>query len=37
MQSEYERTVLIITEFDVEDIISTSGETGIPVEYDEVF
>lgn len=29
MQSEYERTDLIITEFDVEDIISTSGENEI--------
>ena len=34
MQSKYERTDLIITEFDVEDIISTSGETGIPVDHD---
>ncbi len=34
MQSKYERTDLIITEFDVEDIISTSGEIGIPVDPD---
>ena len=34
MQSKYERTDLIITEFDVEDIISTSGEFGIPVDPD---
>ncbi len=37
MQSEYERTVLIITEFDVEDIISTSGEDPVHVDPDDVF
>ena len=37
MQSKYERTDLIITEFDVEDIISTSGEDGLNVNTDCVF
>ena len=31
MKPVYERTNLIITEFDAEDVITTSGETPAPV------
>ena len=36
MRSVYERTSLIITEFDTEDVITTSGETPTPTEPDVV-
>ena len=34
MKSVYERTTLIITEFDTEDVITTSGEAPTPTEPD---
>lgn len=34
MKSVYERTKLIITEFDTEDVITTSGEAPTPTEPD---
>ena len=34
MKSVYERTTLMITEFDTEDVITTSGEAPTPIEPD---